>query len=103
MPYPESGNYWTDKHRNWLGTVTFKDRMLQLSFDTLWQEVKDLEAKIANLDATIEEIANEDRYKDKVDKLVCFSGIQTHTALSIVCEIGEIGRASCRERVSEAV
>ena len=55
--------------------------MLQLSFDTLWQEVKDLEAKIANLDATIEEIANEDRYKDKVDKLVCFSGIQTHTAL----------------------
>ena len=32
----------------------------------------------------LEEIANEDRYKDKVDKLVCFSGIQTHTALSIV-------------------
>ena len=42
-------------HRNWLGTVTFKDRMLQLSFDTLWQEVKDLEAKMANLDAAIEE------------------------------------------------
>ena len=54
VSYPESGNYWTDKHRNWLGTVTFKDRMLQLSFDTLWQEVKDLEAKIANLDAAIE-------------------------------------------------
>ena len=100
MPYPESGNYWTDKHRNWLNTVSFNNRMLQLSFDTLWQEVKDLEAKIANLDATIEEIANEDRYKDKVDKLVCFSGIQTHTALSIVCEIGDFNRFATAEQFS---
>ena len=74
--------------------------MLQLSFDTLWQEVKDLEAKIANLDAKIEEIANEDRYKDKVDKLVCFSGIQTHTALSIVCEIGDFKRFATAEQFS---
>ena len=58
MPYPESGNYWADKHRNRLGTIAFKNRMLQLSFDTFWPEVKDLEAKIANLDAAIEEIAN---------------------------------------------
>ena len=100
MPYPESGNYWTDKHRNWLNTVSFNNRMLQLSFDTLWQEVKDLEAKIANLDATIEEIANEDRYKDKVDKLVCFSGIQTHIALSIVCEIGDFKRFATAEQFS---
>lgn len=92
MSYPESGNYWTDKHRQWLESVSFKNKMLQLSFDTLWQEVKDLEAKIANLDATIEEIANDERYKDKVDKLVCFTGIQTHTALSIVCEIGDFKR-----------
>ena len=60
MSYPESGNYWTDKHRQWLESVSFKNKMLQLSFDTLWQEVKDLEAKIANLDATIEEIANDE-------------------------------------------
>ena len=44
------------------------------------------------MDEQIEAIDNEDRYKDKVDKLVCFGGIETHTALSIVCEIGDFER-----------
>ena len=30
-----------------------------MPFDTLWQEVKDLEVKIANLDAAIEEIVSD--------------------------------------------
>ena len=59
MTYPESGDYWTGKHKNWLGTIVFNNRMLQLPFDTLWQEVKDLEVKIANLDAAIEEIVSD--------------------------------------------
>ncbi|MCI7605986.1 MAG: transposase [Spirochaetales bacterium] len=57
-------------------------------------------AKIENLDATIEKIANEERYKDKVDKLVCFSGIQTHIALSLVCEVGDFDRFATAEQFS---
>ncbi|MGN1189675.1 MAG: IS110 family transposase [Candidatus Ornithospirochaeta sp.] len=100
VTYPESGNYWTEKHTEWLESVSFSDKMLQLSFDTLWQEVKDLDAKIANLDAAIEEIANSERYKDKVGKLVCFAGIQTHTALSMVCEVGDFTRFPTAEQFS---
>lgn len=36
------------------------------------------------MDDEIEDIADEERYKDKVDKLVCFSGVDTQTALTLV-------------------
>ena len=82
MPYPESGNYWTDKHRNWMDTVSFNNRMLQLSFDTFWQEVKDLEAKIENLDAAIEEIAVEDRRFQPIVRILFALCIKNITKLS---------------------
>ena len=45
------------------------------------------------MDAMIEEIAfTDERYKEKVGKLMCFTGIETYTALSIVCEIGNFDR-----------
>lgn len=98
MSYPETGEYWTRKFESWLKSLKFTDRKLQYSFETYWQEVKDLQAKVDAMDENIEEIADEERYKDKVDKLVCFCGIQTHTALSLVCEIGDFSRFDSPEK-----
>ena len=51
-----------------------------------------LTSKIAALDVRIEDIASEERYAEKVNKLKCIKGIKTHTALSFVCEIGDFNR-----------
>ena len=49
-------------------------------------------SKIAALDIRIEDIASEERYAEKVNKLKCIKGIKTHTALSFVCGIGDFNR-----------
>jgi len=44
------------------------------------------------LDKKIEEISNRNEYKDTVSRLRCFAGIDTHTALSSLVEIGDYQR-----------
>ena len=48
--------------------------------------------KIERLDNRIEELASGERYKEKVQNMGCFLGIKTHTALSMVVEIGDFNR-----------
>ena len=84
--YPDSGSYWTLKHRNWLETLKFEDRKLNYAYRSYLQQIKDLEAKLALMDDEMENIADEERYKDKVDRLVCFSGVDTQTALTLVVD-----------------
>ena len=91
--YPEGGSHWTDRHWRWLGSLSFDDEYLDYSFRSYMQDIKDLEHKISMMDDMIEDIASKDgRYRDRVAKLKCFTGVETHTALSIVCEIGDFER-----------
>lgn len=92
MPYPGGRRYWTGKFNDWLDALDFKDKRLKYAFQTYRQEVRDLESKLSLMDSEIEVIADEPRYQEKVDKLVSFQGIQTHTALSLACEIGDFSR-----------
>ncbi len=100
MSYPFPGNYWTQRFNDWLKGLAFTDKWLQLSLETYRQEVRDLENKIEQMDALIEEAADSERYKENVDKLVCFTGIDTQTALSLVCEIGDFKRFPTAEQFS---
>lgn len=101
--YPDSGSYWTLKHRNWLETLKFEDRKLNYAYQSYLQQVKDLEAKLALMDDEIESIADEERYKDKVDRLVCFSGVDTQTALTLVVEIGDFERFATAEQFASYI
>lgn len=92
VSYPETGGYWTQKFERWLKDVHFEDPKLQRVFERYYQEVCRLTEMCEEMDEEIEAMANEPRYKEAVDKLVCFKGIQTHTALSLVCEIGDFRR-----------
>src|SRR5699024_11747214 len=81
----------TSSKRDWSSDVCSSDLMASY---------EEQEAKIERYDKRIEEIAAEARYQENVKKLVCFLGIRTHTALSLIVETGDfkqIGRASCRE------
>lgn len=90
--YPESGSYWTQKHFAWLKTIQFADPILQLTFDEYYCSLNELINKLALMDAKIEEISQLPAFKKSVDKLVCFCGIETHTALSLVVEVGDYNR-----------
>lgn len=92
--YPESGNYWTEKFFNWIKTVQFSKKWMQEAFNEYLAEVYSLKAKIERMDMKIREIAGLEIIKDKVDKLVCFSGIDVSTAVETVVEINDFTRFS---------
>jgi len=54
--------------------------------------------KIARLDERIEELAKDERYKEKVGKLSCLLGVKAHTALSVVVETGDFVRFAKAEQ-----
>ena len=54
--------------------------------------INTLEARLKNIEARLEEIAQDKEIKAKVDRLVCFSGIEVVTAVSIASEVGDFNR-----------
>ena len=90
--YPEKGTSWTQKYRAWLKSITFSLPVDQLTFDEYYAEVCRLEEAVERFDQQIEEYSQEDRYRENVGRLRCFGGIDTHTAMAIVCEIGDFSR-----------
>jgi transposase len=53
---------------------------------------ENLKTRIECYDKRIEEITDETRYQENAEKLGCFLGIRTHTALSLIVETGDFKR-----------
>ena len=66
--------------------------LLKETLDEYMLEYHHLVERITYFDNRIEEIAYGVKYKDKVEKLECFIGIKTHTALSLIVETGDFSR-----------
>lgn len=98
--YPEKGSKWTQKYRAWLRTVTFESPVDQLTYDEYHAEVYRLEEAVERFDLQIEEYSQDDRYKEKVSRLRCFGGIDTHIAMALVCEVGDFSRFSTAKEFS---
>ena len=88
------GKNWTQKHYQWLRSIEFENDFLAHSFQTYYYQIKELEDKIFQIDQRIIVIAESDKYKDRVNKLRSFKGIDYLTALSILTEIGDFKRFS---------
>ncbi len=88
--YTESGN-WTKGHLKWLRTVAL-DALNRETLDEYMATYDYLEAKIERLDERIAELASGARYQENVKNLNCFLGIKTHTALSVLVEVGDFER-----------
>jgi transposase len=90
--YRYDGNsHWTAAHIKWL-------RSLQP--EALYKEILDeylltyttLSDKLERLDKRIEELASQDEYRTDIKKLSSFIGVKTHTALSVLVEVGDFKR-----------
>lgn len=92
-----AGSNWTQAHVRWLHKLEF-DGYLQDAFNEYLITYRELSEKIERLDAQIEQLASLDDYREKVKRLICFKGIKTHTALSLIVETGDFSRFESAER-----
>lgn len=98
--FTEGRSYWTITHYRWLRKQQFGELLDQETFNEYLQEVIDQQEKVNRFDLRIKEIAEEERWREPVGKLRCFKGIETHTALSLVSEIGDFSRFATAQQFS---
>ena len=88
----EGNSRWTPKHLTWLRSIKLDNPVLQETLAEYLITYNQLSDKVERFDQRIEEFAQRDEYREKVNQLVCFKGVKTHTALSFVVEIGDFKR-----------
>ncbi len=89
--------YWTIAHVRWLKSLELEG-VFQETLDEYLITYEYLKDKIERLDNRIEELATEEKYEKKVNKLICFLGVRKHTALSMIVEIGDFERFAKAEK-----
>jgi len=100
--FADGRNYWTVKHVAWLRSLNLGG-VLQESLQEYLVTYDYLTDKIERLDKRIEELAGDERYRDKVKKLICLLGVKTLTALAIIVEIGDFVRFPKAENMAAFV
>ena len=89
--YSYAGTKWTIAHVKWLKKLDV-DGLYRETLEEYMASYEEQTAKIERFDKRIEEIAEQERYQEKVKRLGCFLGIRTHTALSLIVETGDFTR-----------
>lgn len=90
--FTEGKTYWTQKHLAWLRSLQFDNAQLKETLSEYLATYFWLDEKLQRLDRRIEEIAVQKEYAERVKKLRCFLGIKSHTALSLLVEVGDFKR-----------
>lgn len=90
--YDGSKNKWTKTHRTWLRDIKFDEPTLNQTLASYLLRLKRVEEEIEGYDKQLHEFAMSDRYAEKVKRLGCLKGIATHTALSLIVEVGDFNR-----------
>lgn len=86
-------NLWTDKYRKWLyGRIAKMDGGLKINLTLLLSSLEHLESTLKTYHFEIENLANTQKYKKKVQSLVAYRGIETLTAMKVITELGDIRR-----------
>lgn len=91
--------YWTIAHMKWLKSLKLGG-VFQETLDEYLITYEYFTEKIERLDQRIEELASGENYQEKVKKLGCLIGVKTHTALSMVVEVGDFERFAKPEKFS---
>lgn len=86
------GRNWTVAHRQWLRALTWTHAAEQHVVDDYLLAIEQLEARLAELDARLSEIAGTDPYREPVGWLRCFRGIDTLTAITLIAELHDFRR-----------
>ncbi len=87
-------SYWTLTHRIWLDRkiAALNQASLQASLTHLLAMLKSNESTLKAFDQDIQEMAKKAIHAKQVIALKCLRGIDTHSALTIITELGDIKR-----------
>ena len=78
---------WTQPHRQWLRSLRLEWPAAQTTFEDYLQTVELAEERLKSLGSKLQEVAQQAPYAEAVEKLRCFRGIDTLTALTLVAEL----------------
>ena len=98
----EGKSHWTEAHLKWLKALT-PEALYKEILDEYLLTYTTLSDKIERLDKRIKELASKDEYNESVKKLCCFIGIQTHTALSVLVEVGDFKRFASADKFASYI
>jgi transposase len=87
-----SGRNWTNAHRAWIASVAWTHAPERVVVDDYLLAIDHLEARLIELDARLAEIAETAPYREHVNWLRCFRGIDTLTAMLILAELHDFRR-----------
>jgi transposase len=90
--YERGKSPWTKAHREWMLKLDLEHAPQRECFDQYYCHLLELENRIERIEAMIGEVAGEEPYCRSVARLRCFKGIDTLTALALVCEVGDFRR-----------
>lgn len=89
--YYTEGKNWTLKHRSWLQGLALES-IPRLIVNTHLEELDALLSRRQGIDRRIEEIAQTEPYKEKVQRLMSLRGIGLYSAMVLLTEIGDANR-----------
>ena len=90
--FTEGKSHWTIKHISWLRKLRFEDQILQVTLEEYLIQYSLSVDRLSHYDLKIEDMAESERYRRLVQKLKCFKGINTLTALALIVETGDFKR-----------
>ena len=87
-------SYWTGLHRQWLwGRIReMEENGLKFNLKALLLQMERLEQSVAVYDEDVKRIAEQTDYKKAVSALCCYRGLDVLSAMTLICELGDIRR-----------
>jgi len=87
--YPRDASTWTTRHRQWLSARSFDEPNTQLAYIDALAAVDGLTGRRDALAERLSHVASDTSLWPIVARLRTFRGIDTLTALALVCEVGD--------------
>lgn len=95
-------SHWTIPHRQWLWKrikAMISDE-LKINLEMLLLEMERLEQRVTEYDANIRRIAEHPDYQRAVKALCCYRGLDVLSAMTLICELGDIQRFDHPKRLA---
>jgi transposase len=89
---PVGTRHWTRAHRAWLAAVTLAEPLQQLVLEEARGAVQEAEARLARLTARLTAQAATGPWAGLLAGLQCLHGVGPITAVTLVAELGDLGR-----------
>jgi transposase len=94
----QEGTNWSAKHKRWIRSLEMEHPLDQETLSEYLCQIDELEERIHRIASRIEEVSEQEKYRNRVATLKAFKGVQTLTALSLLVEIGDFRRFAAADR-----